>query len=111
MQMLQQQAANKQNQMQRDPSDMDGNRRPASPGSTDNAPSPSKRPRLDGNPPFNPQQPGMVPNGRPQQQGVPGQQMTNQSVAAQQASHMLIQNGINPANLSAQQFQTFQNPM
>lgn len=74
MAMMQQQA--KQNQMQRDPSDMDGNRRPASPGSTDNAPSPSKRPRLEGQgPPFNPQQAGgIMANGRPQQQGMPGQQ-------------------------------------
>ncbi|KAK0644270.1 hypothetical protein B0T16DRAFT_194879 [Cercophora newfieldiana] len=69
MQMMQQKAA----QMQRDPSDMDGNRvRPTSPGSTDNAPSPSKRPRLDGAP-FNPNQAVMMPNGRPAQ-GMPGQQ-------------------------------------
>lgn len=71
MAMMQQQA--KQNPMQRDPSDMDGNRRPASPGSVDNAPSPSKRPRLEGQAPFNQPQPGMMPNGRPQQQGMPGQ--------------------------------------
>ncbi|KAH7375392.1 SOM1 protein [Plectosphaerella cucumerina] len=72
MQHMIQQAA-KQGQMQREPSDMDGNRpRPGSPGSSENAPSPSKRPRLDGAP-FNPNQPGMVPNGAPRQ-GIPGQQ-------------------------------------
>ncbi|KAL2162554.1 hypothetical protein VTH06DRAFT_7468 [Thermothelomyces fergusii] len=61
-------------QMQRDPSDMDANRaRPASPGSAENAPSPSKRPRLDGGAPFNPSQTVMMPNGRPGQ-GIPGQQ-------------------------------------
>ncbi|KAK4244851.1 hypothetical protein C7999DRAFT_16917 [Corynascus novoguineensis] len=72
MQLLQQQKA--AGQMQRDPSDMDANRaRPASPGSADNAPSPSKRPRLDGGAPFNPNQGVMMPNGRPGQ-GMPGQQ-------------------------------------
>ncbi|TEA08736.1 Transcriptional activator somA [Colletotrichum sidae] len=104
MQMLHQ---TKQTQMQRDPSDMDGNRqRPASPGSGDNAPSPSKRPRLEGTP-FNPSQPGMMPNGRPQQ-GMPGQQVgTTPNVA--QAQQMLITNGINPASLTQQQFTTFSN--
>ncbi|KAK2001565.1 hypothetical protein LX36DRAFT_338811 [Colletotrichum falcatum] len=105
MQMLQQHA--KQTQMQRDPSDMDGNRqRPSSPGSGENAPSPSKRPRLDGAPNF-PNQPGMMPNGRPQQ-GMPGQQVgTTPNVA--QAQQMLITNGINPASLTQQQFTTFSN--
>jgi hypothetical protein len=71
MQMLHQQKA--AGQMQRDPSDMDGNRaRQGSPGSADNAPSPTKRPRLDGGTPFNPQG-TMMPNGRPGQ-GMPGQQ-------------------------------------
>ncbi|KAF6839014.1 SOM1 protein [Colletotrichum plurivorum] len=104
MQMLHQA---KQTQMQRDPSDMDGNRqRPSSPGSGENAPSPSKRPRLDGAP-YNPSQPGMMPNGRPQQ-GMPGQQVgTTPNVA--QAQQMLITNGINPASLTQQQFTTFSN--
>lgn len=87
MAIMQQQA--KQNAMQRDPSDMDGNRRPASPGSTDNAPSPSKRPRLEGQAPFNQAQPGMM-NGRPQQPGMPGQQQfqnfANQPPGAQKNS-------------------------
>ncbi|RYP93609.1 hypothetical protein DL770_000241 [Monosporascus sp. CRB-9-2] len=110
MQMLQQAAA--KNQMQRDPSSMDGNQnRPASPGSAENAPSPSKRPRLDGNAPFNPQHGGMMPNGQRPQQGMPGQQVGNASntSAAQQAHQMLLTNGINPTNLTPAQFQTFQN--
>lgn len=102
MQMLQQ----KQGQMQRDPSDMDGNRaRPASPGSGDSVPSPSKRPRLEGAP-FNPQQAGMMPNGRPAGQGMPGQPVGAQ---AAQVHQMLIQNGIDPSQLNPEQFQTFQN--
>lgn len=82
MQMLAQQQ--KQGQMVRDPSDMDGSRqRPASPNSTDNAPSPSKRARLDAGP-FNPNQPGMLPNGRPAGQVMPGQQtLQNSSPAVQ----------------------------
>ncbi|KAK8062406.1 hypothetical protein PG997_014503 [Apiospora hydei] len=106
--MLQQQ---KQNQMQRDPSDMDGNRRPASPGSAENAPSPNKRPRLEGNTPFNPQQAAMMPNGRPQQ-GMPGQQQVSNTSAAQshaQTAQLLIANNINPTSLTPQQFQNFQN--
>lgn len=106
MQMLHQA---KQNQMQRDPSDMDGNRqRPGSPGSSENAPSPSKRPRLDGAP-FNPNQPGMVPNGA-QRQGMPGPQVGNAHSSAQaQAAQMLLTNGINPSQLTPQQFSTFSN--
>ena len=103
MQMLQA----KQNQMQRDPSNMEGNRdRPSSPATGENAPSPSaKRPRLEGGPPFNPNQPGMMPNGRPGQ-GMPGQQMpTSQSVAA--AHQMLNAHGINPNSLNPQQLQQF----
>ncbi|KAK8116640.1 Som1 protein [Apiospora kogelbergensis] len=105
--MLQQ----KQNQMQRDPSDMDGNRRPASPGSAENAPSPNKRPRLEGNTPFNPQQAAMMPNGRPQQ-GMPGQQQVSNTSTAQsqaQTAQLLIANNINPNSLTPQQFQNFQN--
>lgn len=115
MAMMQQQQA-KQNQMQRDPSDMDGSRRPASPGSTDNAPSPSKRPRLDGTAPFNPQQAGMMPNGRPQQQGMPGQQvgngpvnMSTQMARAQAATQLLLSHGIDPKSLTPDKFQNFAN--
>ncbi len=97
----------KQNQMQRDPSNMEGNRdRPSSPATGENAPSPSaKRPRLEGGPPFNPNQPGAMPNGRPQQP-MPGQQMpNNQSIAA--AHQMLNAHGINPNSLNPQQLQHF----
>ncbi|EWG49920.1 hypothetical protein FVEG_09273 [Fusarium verticillioides 7600] len=101
-QMMLQQA--KQNQMQRDPSGMDGQNRPSSPASGENAPSPSKRQRIDGAP-FNPNQPGMMPNGRPGQ-GMPGQQMPGgaNTAAAQQT---LLANGINPHSLHPQQLQNF----
>ncbi|KAF4970009.1 hypothetical protein FZEAL_10128 [Fusarium zealandicum] len=105
MQMLQQK---NQNQMQRDPSGMDGRERPSSPASGDNAPSPSKRQRVDGAP-FNPNQPGaMMPNGGRPGQVMPGQQMPSgpQAVAAQQ---MLAANGINPHSLHPQQLQNFIN--
>ncbi|PMD65837.1 uncharacterized protein K444DRAFT_624384 [Hyaloscypha bicolor E] len=95
MQILAQQ---KQQQMQRDPSDGNNQQRPQSPGSAENAPSPSKRPRLD-QPQFNPQQ---MPNGRgqmPQQVGETGPSN------AIQAAHMQLTNGIEPNNLTAQQFQ------
>jgi hypothetical protein len=51
--------------MQRDPSSMDmAGQRPQTPGgSIDNAPSPSKKPRLDNGNGF--EAPGMVPGGRP----------------------------------------------
>lgn len=110
-QMLQQQqaaaaAAAKQNQMQRDPSSMEGNRdRPSSPASGENAPSPSKRQRMD-NAPFNPHQPGgpMMPNGRPAP-GMPPQQMPGGPNAA--TAQQMIANGITPGQL--QQFQNFVN--
>jgi hypothetical protein len=95
MQLLQQ-----KNAMQRDPSGGD-QQRPGSPGSAENAPSPSKRPRLDGGGNgFNPQQ---MPNGRgqpmPQQVGNPD---PNNEF---QARHMQITNGIESNNLTAEQFQ------
>ncbi|RQM07371.1 hypothetical protein DH86_00003101 [Scytalidium sp. 3C] len=106
MQILQQQ---KQQQMQRDPSDMDGNRqqRPQSPGSAENAPSPSKRPRLDGVP-FNPQQ-QMIPNGRAQAQGgIPGQQVGDPGPNNQlQAANIQLANGLDPTDLTSMQFQGF----
>ncbi|KAL7623521.1 hypothetical protein AAE478_007204 [Parahypoxylon ruwenzoriense] len=99
----------KQNQMQRDGSNIDGNQnRPGSPSSAESAPSPSKRPRLDGSGSFNPQQGGMMPNGQRPQQGMPGQQVGNGPRSAAIAQHMLSTNGIDPANLSPQQFQNFQ---
>ncbi|KAK6951222.1 hypothetical protein Daesc_007753 [Daldinia eschscholtzii] len=99
----------KPGQMQRDGSNMDNNQnRPGSPGSAENAPSPSKRPRLDASGPFNPQQGGMMPNGQRPQQGMPGQQVGNIPRNTAITQHMLLTNGINPANLSAEQFQNFQ---
>ncbi|RDW81956.1 hypothetical protein BP6252_03068 [Coleophoma cylindrospora] len=105
MAILQQQQA-KQQQMQRDPSDI-SHPRPQSPASGENAPSPSKRPRLDGAP-FNSQQ-GMMPNGRGQ--GVPAQQVGNSgpSNSVQQAAQLQLANGFDPNSLTAQQFQAFQN--
>ncbi|KAF4629675.1 hypothetical protein G7Y89_g8470 [Cudoniella acicularis] len=94
-------AQQKQNQMQRDPSDGNNQQRPQSPGSAENAPSPSKRPRLDGTP-FNPQQ---MPNGRGQPQGMPQQVGDSGPSNAIQAAHMQLTNGIEPNSLTAQQFQ------
>ncbi|PGG98816.1 hypothetical protein GX51_06612 [Blastomyces parvus] len=85
-------------QMQREPSEMEMNgHRPQSPSSAENAPSPSKRPRLDGSQ-VNGMQ--MAPNGRGQGQ-MPGR-------PAHQANAMLMQHGINPNNLTAAQFSSFQ---
>ena len=92
-------AQQKQQQMQRDPSNQDGQQRPQSPGSAENAPSPSKRPRLDGAN-FNPQQ--QMPNGRGQ--GMP-QQVGDSGPSNVQAAHMQLTNGLEPNNLTAQQFQ------
>ncbi|KAJ5128401.1 Transcriptional activator somA [Penicillium atrosanguineum] len=79
-------------QMQREQSEMDmiGNR-PQSPASADNAPSPSKRPRLE-----NGQQ--LAPNGRGQGQGMQGQP-TPQA--------LMMQNGMR-AGMNQAQFQQFQ---
>ncbi|KAJ6018130.1 LisH dimerization motif subgroup [Penicillium sp. IBT 35674x] len=68
--------------------DMNGNR-PQSPASTDNAPSPSKKPRLDGHP--NGQQ--LAPGGRGQGQGMQGQN-----------PQMMMPNGM-PPRMNASQFQ------
>jgi len=113
MQLLAQQQAKQQHQhqqhqqqqqMQRDGSDMDGSRRPHSPGSAENAPSPSKRPRLEVAP-FAPQ--GMMTNGRGQPQGIPGQQVGAGPGGNVAQNAMLLTNGINPSSLTAQQFQNF----
>ncbi|KAL7792585.1 hypothetical protein V8C37DRAFT_379947 [Trichoderma ceciliae] len=103
MQMLQA----KQNQMQRDPSGMDANRdRPSSPASGDNAPSPSKRPRIDA--PFNANQPAMMPNGGRPGQSMPGQQMGVAGNIAN-AQQVLAAKGIDPNQLNPQQMQNFAN--
>jgi hypothetical protein len=81
-----------QSKMQREHSDMDMNgHRAQSPSSTENAPSPSKRPRLEGAQPGGQQ---MVPNGRAQGQ-MPGQLN-------------LMQNGISARGMNTTQFQAFQ---
>ncbi|KAJ3575882.1 hypothetical protein NPX13_g3883 [Xylaria arbuscula] len=99
--------ATKQGQMPRDGANMDGSQnRPASPGSAENAPSPSKRPRMEGSSPFNAHGANMM-NGQRPQQGMPGQQVGD-SKAAAIAQQMLLSNGIPRANLTAQQFRDFQ---
>ncbi|KAL7920784.1 hypothetical protein ACQKWADRAFT_150097 [Trichoderma austrokoningii] len=104
MQMLQA----KQNPMQRDPSGMDANReRPSSPASGENAPSPSKRQRIDGAP-FNATQPGAMINGGRPGQNMPGQPMAVAGNVAN-AQQVLAANGINPAQLNPQQMQNFAN--
>lgn len=90
-----------QHQMRRDPSDLDINgQRPRTPSSGDNAPSPSKRPRLDG--PFGQQ---LIPNGRGPPQELQGQpMMPNQT----NVSTLLMQHNINPDTLSNQQMVALQ---
>ncbi|KAL9101278.1 MAG: hypothetical protein Q9163_003450 [Psora crenata] len=88
-------------QMRRDPSGIDMNgQRPRTPSGGDHAPSPSKKPRMEGA--FAQQQ--MVQNGRPPQGMQPG--MIPDST--QQANTLLVQGGINPANLTETQFANFQ---
>jgi hypothetical protein len=71
-----------------------GGHRPQSPASADNAPSPSKRPRLEGS--VNGQQ--LAPNGRGQGQVIPGQ-----------PNHqMMMQNGMQGRMSQAQYQQQFQ---
>lgn len=95
-----------QQQMRRDPSDLDINgQRPRTPSTGDNAPSPSKRPRLDGVPGYSGAQ--MMPNGRGLPRGLPGQPMMGEH--NENTSSLLMQNGINPTNLSGPQFNSFQN--
>jgi len=92
--------------MQRDPSGGEQQQRAGSPGSAENAPSPSKRPRLDGAG-FNPQQ---LPNGRGQ--AMPGQAMPQQvgaPISAIQAVHIQLANGIERNNLTDEQFQNMPN--
>lgn len=103
-----------QQQMQRNGSDIDINgQRPQSPSSAENAPSPSKRPRLEGGQFNGPQMGpngigpnGMGPNGRGQPQGMQGQPGGHDP--ARQANALLIQHGINPNVLSETQLNSFQ---
>lgn len=75
-----------------------GGHRPQSPGSADNAPSPSKRPRLEGA--VNGQQ--LAPNGRGPGQGIPGQ--PNQQMMMQNG----MQRGLTPAQFQQYSQQTGQ---
>ncbi|PON28529.1 hypothetical protein TGAM01_v202376 [Trichoderma gamsii] len=105
---MQQMLQAKQNPMQRDPSGMDANRdRPSSPASGENAPSPSKRQRIDGAP-FNANQPGAMMNGGRPGQNMPGQPMAVAGNVAN-AQQVLAANGINPNQLNPQQMQNFAN--
>jgi len=80
-----------QNLMQRDGSNMEmGGQRPNTPSSMENAPSPSKRPRLDGGSGFNGQPMGPAGRGQP----MSGPQMNNLSAAAGANGGMLLQNGV-----------------
>ena len=102
---MQRQTMIHQQQMERGASDVDINgQRPRTPSSGDNAPSPSKRQRLDG-PQFAGQQ--MMPNGRPGPQGMHPQQRVNM-----QGNSLLIHNGIHPSMLDPIQHDAFlaQNP-
>ncbi|MCJ1468620.1 hypothetical protein MMC07_007249 [Pseudocyphellaria aurata] len=95
-----------QQQMRRDPSDLDINvPRPRTPSSGENAPSPSKRARLEGVPGFN--GPQMMPNGRGPPQGLQGQQMMTDH--SENANSLLMQHGINPTGLTQPQYNSFAN--
>ena len=95
-----------QQQMRRDPSDMDVNgQRARTPSSGDNAPSPSKRQRMEGVP-FNAQQ--MMQNNRGPMHNMQGQPMMDPAMSSNPTNQMLISNGIDPDQLSATQYQTFQ---
>ncbi|KAI4188478.1 MAG: hypothetical protein LQ348_003920 [Seirophora lacunosa] len=81
-------------QMRRNPSEMDMNgQRPRTPSSSDNAPSPSKRPRMEGHPGM------MMQNGRPQHMLDPANNSPNA---------LLMQGGVPPGNLSEGQLMAFQ---
>ena len=94
-----------QQQMERAGSEVDMNGRPRTPSSGDNAPSPSKRPRLDG-----PQFPGqaMMANGR-FPPSMAGQQVMRPDLNADahNAQQLLLQHNIDPSSLSHRQLQSF----
>lgn len=95
------QAMIQQQNMRRDPQNMDMNgQRPRTPSSADHAPSP-KRARMDTNG-FGAQQ--MMSNGRP----PPGMPPAAMMDGTAQANAALLNGGINPGNLSDTQLQSFQ---
>jgi hypothetical protein len=85
MAMMQQKQQQMQQMQQREAGDVDMNGRPGTPADGDNGGSPSKRPRLEGQAPFNG---NMMANGRPMPAGVP--------------QGMMIQNAFNPQNMNQQ---------
>jgi hypothetical protein len=86
MAMMQQKQQQQMQQMQqREAGDVDMNGRPGTPADGDNGGSPSKRPRLEGQAPFNG---NMMANGRPMPGGVP--------------QGMMIQNAFNPQGMNQQ---------
>lgn len=90
-------------QMERGASDANMNgQRPRTPSAGDNAPSPSKRPRLD---PQFPGQPMMQPNGRPSLQAMQMQQLIYMTTGPNNTR--LLNNGINPSYLTPEQLETF----
>jgi hypothetical protein len=87
-------------QMQRDGSGMDMNgQRPQSPGSSENAPSPNKRPRVEGNQ-FNSPQMGAA-----RSHGMPQPPMGATSTG--QANQILLAGQMNAGNLPGNQFNEF----
>ena len=102
MMMVRQQQLMQQQHMERAGSEVDMNGRPRTPSSGENAPSPSKRARIDGGQ-FPGQQP--MPNGR-FMPGISGQQMMTNSMHA----HALLKDhDIDPNTLSHNNLSTFQN--
>ena len=94
-----------QQAMRRDPSDMDANgQRARTPSSGDNAPSPSKRQRIE-NMQFNGQP--MMPNGRGPMPGMQSQQMRDAAMN-NPANQLLMNNGIDPDNLAPTQIHMYQ---
>ena len=91
-----------QTQMQRENSSMDGQQRPQTPGSGENAPSP-KRQRLDGGGSFNGQ---MMPMGRGQPQGMQGQQVRTPTRADVLAKLAAV--GVNSEHVTEHQLQMLQ---
>ncbi|KAI9889733.1 MAG: hypothetical protein M1814_005032 [Vezdaea aestivalis] len=100
----QMQMAKMQQQMRREGSDVDinGQPRPQSPASMENAPSPSKRQRLD-NVPMNGE--AMRQNGMSQPVGA---SVMNSAREAVRAQNVLIQGGVAAGHLSPGQFNQFQ---
>lgn len=94
-----------QNNMARDGSNMDmGGQRPPTPSSGENAPSPSKRPRLEG---------AGFPNGQAMGPGGRSQPMQGpQGVATSGpgANEMMLANGMNPNQMPPNQFNAFNQP-